>query len=100
MKEREEALKRADKEAKVRAKMQADLEEMEQAAAEIETEPAEPAKAEVFAEEELPEQGEIEEQDTGSCDCCGTEDIPVGDLTKIDSGHLFCTTCLKELRGA
>ncbi|MGD9109422.1 MAG: hypothetical protein PVG93_00645, partial [Phycisphaerales bacterium] len=36
---------------------------------------------------------------TGSCDCCGADNISLDELTKIDSGHLFCSSCLAELRG-
>jgi len=31
------------------------------------------------------------------CDCCGIE-VPQTELTKIDSGHLFCHDCFAALR--
>jgi len=36
---------------------------------------------------------------TGTCECCDRNDIPESDLSKIDSGQLLCTDCLKMLRG-
>jgi len=36
---------------------------------------------------------------TGTCDCCGKENIGGNSLVRIDSGQLFCSDCLAELRG-
>ncbi len=36
---------------------------------------------------------------TGACDCCGKAEIPEGELSRIDSGQLLCSDCLKALRG-
>jgi len=36
---------------------------------------------------------------TGTCDCCGKEEIPEDQLAKIDSGQLLCSDCLSALRG-
>ena len=36
----------------------------------------------------------------GQCDCCGSVDISVDKLVRIDSGHLFCPECLTALRTA
>lgn len=35
---------------------------------------------------------------TGTCDCCGSAEIPVSDLETIDSGQLLCSDCLAALR--
>jgi hypothetical protein len=34
----------------------------------------------------------------GACECCGTTDIPLVDLRRIDSGQLLCPHCLAALR--
>jgi hypothetical protein len=34
----------------------------------------------------------------GACECCGTTDIPLADLRRIDSGQLLCPRCLAALR--
>ena len=62
------------------------------------------AKTAVVPEQTEPEEVPVEEQEaeeveTAACDCCGNEAVPVAQLTKIDSGHLFCRACIKELRG-
>ena len=36
---------------------------------------------------------------TGTCDCCGKQEIPEDQLAKIDSGQLLCPDCLSALRG-
>jgi len=36
---------------------------------------------------------------TGTCDCCGKEDIPEDQLSGIDSGQILCSDCLEALRG-
>ena len=36
---------------------------------------------------------------TGTCECCDRNDVPESDLSKIDSGQLLCTDCLRMLRG-
>jgi late competence protein required for DNA uptake (superfamily II DNA/RNA helicase) len=33
-----------------------------------------------------------------TCDCCGRNNHLAGELTRIDSGHLFCADCLAALR--
>ena len=35
---------------------------------------------------------------TGTCECCGRDDISENDLVRIDSGQLFCPDCLEALR--
>jgi hypothetical protein len=32
------------------------------------------------------------------CDCCGRNDLSEGEMSRIDSGHLFCSDCLAALR--
>ena len=36
---------------------------------------------------------------TSACDCCGKAEIPEDELSKIDSGQLLCSDCLRALRG-
>ena len=36
---------------------------------------------------------------TGKCECCGKDNIKVGELIRIDSGQFFCSECLTALRG-
>jgi hypothetical protein len=33
-----------------------------------------------------------------SCECCGKDGFSEEELVRIDSGHLFCPECLRELR--
>ena len=33
-----------------------------------------------------------------ACECCGKEDIPSNNLSRIDSGQLLCPTCLEAMR--
>ncbi|MHC4791600.1 MAG: RING finger protein, partial [Planctomycetota bacterium] len=33
-----------------------------------------------------------------NCECCGKDGFSEEELVRIDSGHLFCPECLKELR--
>lgn len=35
---------------------------------------------------------------TGTCECCGREDVPENELAKIDSGQMLCLDCLRMLR--
>ena len=35
---------------------------------------------------------------TGTCGCCGRDDVNEDDLVAIDSGDLFCPDCLFALR--
>ncbi len=37
---------------------------------------------------------------TGTCECCGKNNIELGELVKIDSGQLFCRNCLSALKGS
>ena len=46
---------------------------------------------------EIPAPSQAEPVKTQPCDCCGTE-VPQTELTKIDSGHLFCHDCFTALR--
>ncbi len=76
------------------AAAQVDIAQIEAAAAQVGLEPLLPIK-------ELAEpKGPAAEVLTGACDCCGTDAVAVKNLTRIDSGHLFCSACIKELRGA
>lgn len=36
---------------------------------------------------------------TAACDCCGKAEIPENELSRIDSGQLLCSDCLRALRG-
>jgi uncharacterized protein YbaP (TraB family) len=36
---------------------------------------------------------------TAACDCCGKAEIPEDELSRIDSGQLLCSDCLRALRG-
>jgi small-conductance mechanosensitive channel len=36
---------------------------------------------------------------TVECECCGNDDILETEAIKIDSGQIFCSDCLKALRG-
>ena len=36
---------------------------------------------------------------TGTCECCGRNDVPEQDLDTIDSGQLLCSDCIKMMRG-
>jgi hypothetical protein len=36
---------------------------------------------------------------TAACDCCGKAEIPEDQLSRIDSGQLLCSDCLRALRG-
>lgn len=36
---------------------------------------------------------------TAACDCCGKAGIPEDELSRIDSGQLLCSDCLRALRG-
>lgn len=38
-------------------------------------------------------------KNTGTCDCCGEQEIPEDQLATIDSGQLLCPNCLSALRG-
>lgn len=40
----------------------------------------------------------LEPVQTGHCQCCNAGDIPIADLTRIDSGQLLCPDCLAALR--
>jgi chromosome segregation ATPase len=97
--ERQKAFERSRREEKLRMQIRDELQQIEQAEAvtaitktAVVTEPEE-----VSTEEKL--QKGAEEIQTAACDCCGNEAVPVTELTKIDSGHIFCRTCIKELRG-
>jgi late competence protein required for DNA uptake (superfamily II DNA/RNA helicase) len=37
---------------------------------------------------------------TGTCECCGKDDIKESQLVRIDSGQLFCPQCLHALRSS
>ena len=37
---------------------------------------------------------------TGTCECCGKNDIEQGELVKIDSGQFFCRGCLNALKSS
>jgi len=54
--------------------------------------PAEP-RAELEPHEMI-----LEPVQTGYCQCCNAGDIPIADLTRIDSGQLLCPDCLAALR--
>jgi hypothetical protein len=32
------------------------------------------------------------------CECCGREDVPENELTRIDSGQMLCRDCLRAMR--
>jgi hypothetical protein len=36
---------------------------------------------------------------TGTCECCGRNDVLEKDLAIIDSGQLLCSDCIRMLRG-
>lgn len=52
------------------------------------------AEAEAKLEEILSSAGK-----TAACDCCGKAEIPENELSRIDSGQLLCSDCLRALRG-
>jgi len=56
------------------------------------------ARARAEAESKLNEVLEGMER-TGTCECCGRNDVPENDLAKIDSGQQLCSGCLRMMRG-
>jgi hypothetical protein len=52
------------------------------------------AEAEAKLEEILSRAGK-----TAACVCCGKAEIPENELSRIDSGQLLCSDCLRALRG-
>ena len=41
---------------------------------------------------------QVELIQTGSCECCGRNDIALNKLNRIDSGQLFCQDCFQALK--
>jgi uncharacterized protein (UPF0212 family) len=37
---------------------------------------------------------------TGTCECCGKDNIEETDLVRIDSGQLLCPDCCLALKGS
>ena len=35
---------------------------------------------------------------TGTCECCGKDNVKKTELHRIDSGELFCPTCFQALK--
>jgi len=79
-------------EAEARSQAEAKLKAIEEQKARAETQAR--AEAEAKLNEVL---GDTEK--TGTCECCDRNDVPESNLSKIDSGQLLCSDCLKMLRG-
>lgn len=108
---------KAEAEVQARAEIKARLDTLMQAAerkaaapveerrtAQIDTDEREPTRTEVsVAVDASPcsSASAIEDRDlppqTGTCGCCGAENVPAADLKDIDSGQRLCPPCLKAL---
>lgn len=78
---------KAEAEAKARAEAEARLKDIIAAAGNPD-----------FAPIPQPQELAMHPVETASCECCRGMDIPVSDLTPIDSGQLLCPDCLAALK--
>ena len=82
----------------VAAEEKTNIEAEARSQAEAKLKAIEEQKARAEAEAKLNEVlGDTEK--TGTCECCDRNDVPESNLSKIDSGQLLCSDCLKMLRG-
>ena len=53
------------------------------------------------ADEDIPATGSAcDPEETGTCDCCGADDVAASSLQAIDSGQWLCPDCLAALKEA
>ncbi len=87
---------RAESEKRAQAEERLKVESDKRAAAEEKAMAESQKRAE--AEAKL-EQALSSARKTAACDCCGKAEIPEDELSRIDSGQLLCSDCLRALRG-
>jgi chromosome segregation ATPase len=103
--ERDKAYKEALTEAEekvrfeARARQEAETKTRAERALRIDAEQRAESQAQARADAEARLNKALEDMPrTGTCECCGREDVPENELTKIDSGQKLCPDCLRMLR--
>ena len=81
-----------------KAEFETQIRECHEARMRVEEEARMEAEKRTQVEEELNKVLQGQEM-KGVCDCCDSEDFPVSELIRIDSGQLLCPDCLRALRG-
>jgi hypothetical protein len=101
VKARERARAEAQAAAEAQARLRAQERAAEEAAARARLEERLRAETEQRARLEASRESEVTDvaAAVGTCDCCGKDNLAASNLIRIDSGQLFCTDCLAELRG-
>jgi len=105
-----EARVRAESEKRAQAEERAMVESQKRAQAEerlkVESDKRAAAEEKAMAESQkrVEAEAKLEEalssaKKTAACDCCGKAEIPEDELSRIDSGQLLCSDCLRALRG-
>jgi hypothetical protein len=49
--------------------------------------------------EKTPVRKRVSGVETHKCDSCLRSNLPITELVRIDSGHMLCSACMRELRG-
>ena len=93
----------AEEKARSEAEQRAELERKLTGEAQARAEATQKARIEITAREQA-EARLAELMDaatkTGTCECCGRDDIKQTELARIDSGQLFCPQCLLALKSS